>query len=383
MKIALNGILLKHRLSGVEISILNLARAFAESGKEQYVLHVPGTFPDEDIATDRFTTRRAPACTRLRPMRILWEQCVLPRLLAQDGVDILHAPGYIAPLRSRVPVIITVYDMIALRFPKLCRPTNVLNYSLMLPPSVRKAARIIVPSRATHADLLRKFPFAEQKTVVIHLGIGKDLHRIDAPETLAAIRTAHKLPERFILFTGRQEPKKNLVRLVEAFHMLRSDGRFQHKLVLAGTHDRDTGRIQRRIAELGLNDEVILTSFVPQHSLAALYSAADLFVFPSLYEGFGLPPLEAMACATPVVASNRASVPEIAGDAALLVDPENASAIANAVKQVLDDSSLRKRLVAAGLERAPLFSWEKAAQTTESLYTAVFADSSRTLNTEH
>jgi len=372
MRIGFNGMLLRDRRSGVEVSILNLARALAKSGKQDYVFYVPGTFPEPDIAADRFTTRRAPQCTRFRLARILWEQLALPRAAGQNGIDLLHAPGYLAPLFARVPVVITVYDTIALRFPKLCRPANVLNYNLMLPPSVRKATRIIVPSETTRADLLGRFPSASEKTVVIHLGISDDLRVVDSPQQLDAVRNAYGLPEHFILFTGRQEPKKNLLRLLEAFHMLRADGGSAHKLVLAGTHDRETAAIRRRITELGLDNEVILTAFVPQDSLAALYSAADLFVFPSLYEGFGMPPLEAMACGTPVVASSRAAVPEMLGDAAVLVDPGEPATIANAMKEVLKREELRKSLVASGLEKAPLFSWEKAAKATESLYRSVW-----------
>lgn len=368
MKVALNGMLLKHRLSGVEVSILNLARALAESGAEHYVLYVPGTCPMADIASDRFATRRAPSCTRWRPVRILWEQFVLPRAATQDNVDLLHAPGYIAPLRARVPVVITVYDMIALRFPKLCKPTNALNYRLMLPPSIRKAARIIVPSEATRTDLLQRFPFAEDKTSLIHLGISADLRKVDSETELAAVRSKYGLPDRFILFTGRQEPKKNLVRLVEAFHMLRTGGGLKHKLVLAGTPDRDTPAVRSRIACLGLDDEVIFTAFVPQQDLPAVYTAADLFAFPSLCEGFGLPPLEAMACGTPVVASDRAAVPEIAGNAAVSVDPTDPAAIAAAMDRILTDQDLRARLSASGPERAAHFSWEKTASATESLY---------------
>ncbi|MCK5850359.1 MAG: glycosyltransferase family 4 protein [Kiritimatiellae bacterium] len=371
MHIILDGMLLSGCFSGVEIAILNLAKALARSGNEQYSLCIPEESHEHDISGRTFRTARKRTPLPGRLGRILWEQISLPILLNKEKPDLLHAPGYIAPLNTKIPTIITVYDLIALNLPALCKPTNRLNYKLMLPPSVRKAAGIIVPSLTTKKDLLARFPAVADRVRVIHLGVNDEFFATWNPQELETIRSTYSLPEKFILFTGRQEPKKNLVRLVEAFHSLKSTGNCNHKLVMAGVQDRDTHAIQHRVRELGLHNEVILTGFLSRKHLAGLYNLADLFVFPSLYEGFGIPPLEAMAAGTPVVASNRASVPEIVGDSAVLIDPVDTNALANAIHNVLTNTELRTLLIETGRKQAKQYTWQKTAEATEQFYKSV------------
>jgi glycosyltransferase involved in cell wall biosynthesis len=179
--------------------------------------------------------------------------------------------------------------------------------------------------------------------------------------------------ERFILFVGRHEPKKNLVRLVESFHRLKTAERLPHRLVLAGGEGWGCAGLERRIRELGLEGDVVRPGFVPAEDLVRLYNMAELFVFPSLYEGFGLPPLEAMACGTPVVCGNRGALPEVAGGAALCVDPEDTAAIADAMSRALRDGPARERLVAAGLARAAEFTWRRTAAATEAFLREIYA----------
>jgi len=373
MRIALNGLLLSRNFSGVEVAILNLAHALAEHGTEDYALYVPGRFPLPSIESKRLTTRRTWMPTHYRPMRILWEQLVLPRLLARERFDLVHSPGYLAPLLTRTPVIITVYDTIALQFPDWCTRTNRINYGIMLPRAIRKAAGIIVPSEATRRDLVACFPEAAAKTRAIPLAVGGEFGVSPGPEERESVRRRYGLSEQYILFVGNIEPKKNLERLVEAYGLLRERGT-GHGLVIAGSPAWGQEELRARIRELGLAESVVLTGVVRPEDLPCVYAMADVFAFPSLYEGFGLPPLEAMAAGVPVVASNRASLPEVAGDAAVLVDPLQPGAIANAVSDVLSDEKLRERLVAKGRERTRMFTWAKTARATEAFYQQVWEE---------
>lgn len=364
-------------MSGVETAIANLARALARGGREDYLLYLPDNAPLEELDSPHFQTRRCHLPARSRLLRMAWEQFVLPRLLRRDRIDLLQAPGYLAPLRAGVPVVITVYDLIALRFPRLCTPANTLNYRCQLPSSIRRAAGIIVPSEATRRDLVTLFPAAASKVRVIPLGIGREFGAGADAARGEALRGRYALPDRFVLFVGQLEPKKNVAGLVRGFAALRADGHRKHKLVIAGSRGWGCAEFERAVRELGLEQDVIFPGFIPAADLPALYSLADLFVFPSLYEGFGLPPLEAMACGVPVVVSNRGSLPEIVGDAALLVDPLDANALAQAMRNLLTQDDLRRTQVQKGLARTRLFTWERTARMTEEFCQQVFAGARR------
>lgn len=379
MRVALNGLLLSRSFSGVETAILNLARALATHGTGSYTLYVPGRFPLPSIDGPRFSTQRTRVPAHYRPVRIVWEQLVLPHLLSRGGFDLLHAPGYLTPLLTRVPTVITVYDTIALQFPGWCKPTNRLNYGLMLPRAIRKAAGIIVPSEATRRDVVACFPGAAAKTHTIPLAPGTEFGRPEDPAQREAVRRRYRLPEKYILFVGNVEPKKNLGRLVEAYGLLRKRGT-GHTLVIAGNAAWGRADLLRRVGELGLQESVLFTGIVRPQDLPSVYTLADLFVFPSLYEGFGLPPLEAMVSGVPVVASNRASLPEVTGDAAILVDPLRVEAMADAIEEALTDEKLRLRLVAKGKERAQMFTWAETARATEAFYRQVQAQTRREMD---
>jgi len=368
MKIALDAMLLGGRRSGVEQAILSLARALAETGRETYRLYAPGAFRGNGLSSNHFRISRSRLPVGLRPVRIFWEQCLFPLILARDGADLLHAPGYIAPLAARPPVVLTVYDLIALRFPRLCTASNALHYRLLLPASVRKAAGIIVPSRTTRDDLVRFDPRTADRIRVIPPGLDPSFRGRQQGAGSDPVRRTYGLAGPYILFVGRTEPKKNVETLVEAFAVLKRDGRLPHKLVLAGARGWAHDAVVRRVRRLGLEQEVVCTGFVPAALLPDLYGMADVFVFPSLYEGFGLPPLEAMACGTPVIVSDRGALPETTGSAAVRADPRDPAALARAVREVLTDAGLKSRLIAGGLRHAADFSWDKAAAATEQFY---------------
>lgn len=368
MHVAINGMLLGPHPSGVEYAILNLARGLADYGTGQYTLYVPDPGMPGLPASDRLSVCRAHRPFHSRVTRIAWEQAVLPGRAERDGADILHAPGYIAPLLTRLPVVLTVYDTIALRFPEWSKRANTLHYRLLLPASLRKAAAILVPSETTRRDLCRVSPRSEPRIRVIPLGVSPSFFAAQAPDRVAALRERLALPPRFILFVGQQEPKKNLAGLLEAFALLKREGHVPHQLVIVGRRGWRTAPLQRAIQRLGLDDETRVTGFLPEHDMPLLYAAADLFVFPSLYEGFGLPPLEAMACGIPVVASDRGALAENLAGAACLVSPEDPPALSEAIRSVLGKRELYNALVQSGRERASGFSWQRTVRETERVY---------------
>ena len=298
------------------------------------------------------------------------------------GVDLFHATEHLLPRFSKVRTVFTLHDLIFLFHPETHKPLNRWFLTLMMPRFLRAADAIIAVSECTRRDAIRFYGITEEKITVIYEGVSPRF-RPASPEAVRAVREKYSLPEHFILYVGTIEPRKNLTALLEAFHHFLATcsslsapcdlrpATCDLRLVIVGKKGWLYESFFHRLRELGLDDRVIFTGYVPDEDLPAIYSAADLFVFPSLYEGFGLPVLEAMACGVPVVCSNTSSLPEVAGDAALLVDPTDVRALAGAMERVLMDKHLRAELRAKGLERAERFTWEGAARETLEVYREV------------
>jgi glycosyltransferase involved in cell wall biosynthesis len=245
----------------------------------------------------------------------------------------------------------------------------------MLPASVRRADAVAVPSEATRSDVAGLLGVPPAKIHVVPLGIRRSFRPLPpGDESRELVRRQYGLPEHFLLFAGQLEPKKNLPTLLEAFHLLKSLAGVPHKLVITGHEGWRVAEINAKARMLGLGDDVVFTGFVSENDLVTIYNLADVFVFPSVYEGFGLPPLEAMACGTPVVCTNRGAVPEVVGDGATCVDVDRPAVIADAIRGVLADPAARAGLVERGLARARRFTWERAAGMMDELYRQVFRD---------
>jgi glycosyltransferase involved in cell wall biosynthesis len=284
------------------------------------------------------------------------------------GVDLFHATDHLLPYFRRIKSVFTLHDLIFLFHPETHKPLNRWFLTLMMPRFLRAADAVIAVSECTKRDAIRFYGIPEEKITVIYEGVNPRF-RPASPEAIAAVRARYNLPEHFILYVGTIEPRKNLTALLEAFHHLLAT--HDLRLVFVGKKGWLYEGFFRRLRELGLEDRVIFTGYVPDEDLPAIYSAADLFVFPSLYEGFGLPVLEAMACGTPVVCSNTSCLPEVAGDAALLVDPADVRALAGAMERALTDEALRVTLRARVMGKARGFTWEQAAQKTLMVYQAL------------
>ncbi len=301
--------------------------------------------------------------------RVVWEQVAQPWRLWRERIDLLHAPVYVGPAVSPCPMVVTVHDLSFYRYPELLRRGSRAYLQRLTRLSVKHAAQIIAVSRFTRDELVRVLGVAPERIAVIHNGVDEAMRPLEDRAAVEAFRRQKGLPTGLILFLGTLEPRKNVPALVAAYALPRQRYRSPHRLVLAGGKGWGYGQIEAALARTHLGpDDVILPGFVPQDELPLWYNVADLFVYPAIYEGFGIPPLEAMACGTPVMVSNRASLPEVVGDAGIVVDPDDVDAMARAMYDVLTDSERRGALAAAGVARARGFSWQETARNTAAVY---------------
>jgi glycosyltransferase involved in cell wall biosynthesis len=308
---------------------------------------------------------------RSRPYSVS-EQVTVPLDLRREKVDLFHEPHYVLPPLVPCRAVVTIHDCIHLRFPQYLPNRLAHAYArTFLWAATHQAERVITVSEASKRDILQYFRIPPEKIEVIYNGIDERFWMPPDEEEVERVRQRYQLNDRFVLYAGNIRPHKNLERLIEAFYILRRGEFEQVKLLIIGDEISKYATLRRAVHRHKLHKHVRFLGFVPDETLAVLYRLAAVFVFPSLYEGFGLPPLEAMASGTPVVTSNVSSLPEVVGDAALLIDPYDAEAIAGGLRLVLADKTLRDDLRARGLERAREFSWERSIARVRTIYEEV------------
>jgi glycosyltransferase involved in cell wall biosynthesis len=303
-----------------------------------------------------------------------WRMAVWLGQLARLGFDRLlpdaelyHATEHLLMPLRHVPTVLTVHDLIFRLFPQHHKPLNYWYLNAAMPLFCRRASAIIAVSQATKADLVRAYELDPAKITVVHEAAAP--HFVPAsPAQIAEVRARYLLPDHYLLHVGTIEPRKNLNRLLEAVHQLREVGE-DLRLVLVGSKGWLYEGFFQKLEELELSDAIRLPGFVPDNDLSIIYSGAKLVVVPSLYEGFGLPVLEGMACGAPVLSSNISSLPEVGGEAARYFDPMDVAAMADEIVAVWRDESLREAMRQQGLDRAAQFSWERAADETLAVYT--------------
>jgi glycosyltransferase involved in cell wall biosynthesis len=298
------------------------------------------------------------------------EQLTVPFDLRRERVDLFHAPHYVLPPLTPCPAVVTIHDCIHLRFPQYLPNRVAYAYArASLWIATHRSHRILTVSEASKRDILRYFRVPEKKIDVIYNAIDERFGQPPNPEEMERVRERYQLDGPFILYAGNIKPHKNLERLIEAFHSLRRGGGFDTvRLLIIGDEISKYATLRRAVHRHKLHKYVRFFGFVPDETLASLYRLASVFVFPSLYEGFGLPPLEAMASGTPVITSNVSSLPEVVGDAALLIDPYEPESIADAMRRVLTDAALRDQLRARGFQRAREFSWDRSVRRVREIY---------------
>jgi glycosyltransferase involved in cell wall biosynthesis len=308
------------------------------------------------------------------------EQIMLPARLVALNVSLLHEPHYVLPPLVPCRAVVTIHDCIHLMFPQYLPNRLAYGYArASLWAAARRAERIFTVSETSKADILRYCDVEAERIIVVYNAIDDRFATPPEPEAIERVRERYQLHGPFALYVGNIKPHKNLERLIDAFDLVRRGGFERLELLIIGDQISKYPRLRRAVDKHKLHKHVRFLGFVADDTLAALYRLATVFVFPSLYEGFGLPPLEAMASGTPVVTSNRSSLPEVVGDAAVLVDPYSAASIADGIQQVLGDADLRRSLAARGLARAREFSWDTSIRRVHEVYMDVAAQSTSPL----
>lgn len=358
MRIAIDTQTTLGQKSGFGFYVKNLVDALAKvDHQNEYFLVRPST--EKDFST---------------PKRLLWDQVIFPNRARRFKVNLLHQPCFSAPLLYRGKVIVTCHDLISVFFPENLPLASRFFYSQWEPFSYRKAAKIIAISEHTKKDLMAFLKIPEEKIRVIHLAASRDFRPIKSKKTLKKIQKKYRTGPNYILDVGTLEPRKNLSFLVRAYALAVREGA-DVKLVITGKKGWYFEGLFKLVDDLNLKDKIIFTGYVAENDLPALYSGAKAFVFPSLYEGFGLPPLEAMACGTPVISSNTSSMPEVIGQAGILISPKDERVWAQNILKILRDKGLARTLSQMGLRQAKKFSWEEAARKTIAVYKEVIINS--------
>ena len=385
MKIAINGLFLRAPASGSGQYLVHLLKALAEvDQRNEYVLLGPQTL--RSLQQESNTPHRFPYQVKPVPTfaglnenieKLVWEQFTCPAAAHEARADLLHVPYFASPLVPRTPAVVTIHDVIPLRLPLYRAGSRVGTYMRLVARAAHNATLIITVSQHAKKDMIDALKLPPERIRVIYEAAGEEYRPIIDPTVQAAVRARYGLKERYIFYLGGLDQRKNVPQLVRAFaHLQRQLGDSGLQLLIAGNPDRQRGPLfpDPRPIAAGLEIEgQIIYRFVEEEDKPAIYCGASVFVFPSLYEGFGLPPLEAMSCGVPVICSNRTSLPEVVGDAAISLDPDDIQAMAEAMRDVLTNTELATELSARSLRQAARFSWRKAAQETVAAYEEAFA----------
>lgn len=361
MKIAIDLTPLPNQKTGVGQYAKALIFALADQDrKNHYLVFIrKSQAADFDPKKSNFLIVSCAEFLRFRILRIAWEQIILPLRLEFRRADILHSLHYTTPLIGRFGRVVTFHDMTFFLFPEKHTPVKKFFFRLMIPLSAKICDRIIAVSQSTKNDIQKILGVGQKKIDVVYETINPLFSPKKNEAAAIGVKTKYGIKNKFILYAGTLEPRKNVDGLIKAYSTI--VGGTDCQLVIAGKKGWAYQSIFMTVKNLALERKIIFTDYVPDQDLAVLYNAAEIFVYPSFYEGFGIPPLEAMACGVPTITSNISSMPEVAGDGALLVDPNNSGDLSRAMRELLANESLRAKLVKNGLKRAAFFSRKKLA----------------------
>jgi glycosyltransferase involved in cell wall biosynthesis len=377
LRIAIDAHSVGAKLGGNESYALNLIEALAQIDRvNEYTLYVT-----TNEAFERFH-RRWPnfkVHTTLPHTPLIRIPLTLSAELRKNPVDVLHVQ-FTAPPFCPCPVVVSIHDLSFEHLPQTFNRRSRTQLRLTVRHSARRAAKILTLSEHTRRDVIETYGVAPEIVTAIPLAAPDHFCRVTQDKELQRVRHIYGIDGDYVLSVGSIQPRKNLVRLIKAYAELRGAraGNRYPKLVIVGRCAWLYDETLRALEETGVKDSVVLTGYVPEPDLPALYTGALCFIYPSYFEGFGLPPLEAMKCGAPVVVGNATSLPEVVGDAALQVDPFDVSAIAGAMDQLINNSELRAELSVKGQERAKIFDWKVTAQRTLAVYEQVHQESYRT-----
>jgi len=362
MRVAVDATAVPARLTGAGVYAARvLAGLAARDDLEVEAFCAPGSAPA--LAAPGVVLRPVGLAGAGRPARIAWTQLLAGRAARRARADLLHGVHYELPVAAGLPQVVTVHDLTLLTHPEWHQASKVRYFAWAMPRAVARAVRVLCVSATTAADLAERLDVPADRVDVTPLGT--DL-RPAPPQGVAELRRRLRLDGPYLLGLGTVEPRKDLPTLVRAFAALA--GELPHRLVLAGLAGWDGGELAAAVAASGVADRILVAGYVPEADKAALLTGADVFAYPSRYEGFGLPVLEAMACATPVVTTTGGSLPEVAGDAAALVEPGDSHALAAAIAKLAGDPAARQDAAARGRARAAAFTWDRCAALTAAAY---------------
>jgi glycosyltransferase involved in cell wall biosynthesis len=372
MRVGIDARALTGRYTGDRTYWLNLLRAHVQDANENpasapdYVVYSRLPVPEDALPpSPNVTLRWMPA----RSDRT-WTLLAFPAALRRDGIDVAHTQ-YTTPLRASCPLVTTVHDVSFKLHPEWFPRKHRLLLNLTVPMAMRRAAMVITDTESSRTDMLRVYRLAANHLVAILLAAGPEYAPVPQETARSAAKHWLRSDEPYVLSVGVLQPRKNLRVLLDGFAEARRIARLPHRLLLTGKPGWGYTDLGARMRELGIADTVTQTGYVDDSALPALYSAAGALAYPSLYEGFGLPPLEAMACGCPVVASDAPAMPEVTGGAARIVPAEDSPAWGAALAEVLTDATMRDGLRERGLRRAAQFSWRKTAEETRAVYARV------------
>jgi len=363
VRIGIDARLTHYRQAGISRYTIQLVEALARLDPTDEFLLLQSFRSREALVEHPSFVRRSlytPAHHRL-------EQYTLPVEISKFGLDVLHSPDFLPPFRRNCRSIITIHDLAFLLYPHFLTKDSARYYG-QIDEAVRRTDAIIAVSEATKDDIVRLLGVPESRVTVVYEAASSVFRPIDKQQAGSHVRERFGVRGDYAFFISTIEPRKNVPTLLKAFRKLLNDYRLDLQLVLAGEKGWLYDEVFQLVTDLDLVDHVVFAGRVSTSELVSLYNAAQVLVAPSIYEGFGLTPLEAMACGTPAIVSNVSSLPEVVGDAGLLVDPYDVEQLAVAMWRAVTDSELRKSLITKGLKRASFFSWDRAARETLELY---------------
>lgn len=370
MKIGINARHLQNIHSGIVIYLLNLILNLKKIDDEnEYTLffgskkNIPQNILNFEFNYD---IPKIPADSQL--LKILWAHLYLPHAISKHKIDIFHETTFVAPLFKKCPVVLTIYDLAYLYLPFCFACRQRLYFKSLISQSIRQSDLIIAISENTKKDIINNFSVSPNKIRVIYGGVDEIFRPMVDKKEIEKIKKIYKIKKDFVLAVSLISPRKNIIRLIKAFKLLRNQKKINIQLVIVGRNGWLYRDVFREAVSSGLEDDIIFCGHIPKKHLLFLYNAASVFAYPSLYEGFGLPILEAMASGCPVVSSNTSSMPEVCGDAALLADPKNVEELSELLYKLFSDESLKNNLIEKGLGRVKEFSWEKTAKETLIAY---------------
>ena len=370
MRVGIDGRALTGRYTGDRTYWLNLLRSMtgAESGTDQFSVYSRLPIPERALAPHPSWSPITLSAVSDR----LWTMFAFPGALRRDEIEVAHTQ-YTIPLQPPCPVVTTVHDISFRLYPSWFPRKHRLLLNATVPSAMRRAAKIITVSESSRRDMMRIYGIPADKIHAIHEAAGPEYAPIPQEIARDSVKEKYGIDEPYLLAVGVLQPRKNFALLLEAFAIAKRRARLRHRLVITGKAGWDYEKLGVLAARLGIIDSVQFTGYVADEDLPSLYSGAEALAFPSLYEGFGLPPLEAMACGTPALVSDAPAMPEVAGDGAWVLPVMSPMAWADAIEAVCTDCELRRKWAERGIRRAAQFSWDRTARLTKEVYKQALA----------